>query len=195
MKKEKIYKIVYETLDTTNNYIYIGVHKTANLEDGYIGGGIYNQENADKSNRNYKFINAVKKHGYSNFKRKILCIFKTYNAALILERLIVNEDFIKRKDVYNLKIGGTGGFMPMPGEKNGFYGKKHIQETKDMIRKKLEGTHLPQEVKDKIGNKLKGKKKSEEHCLSLKRTCKNKRIEKFTKECFTFCFNILMSAD
>ena len=39
---EKIFNIVYQTVNTVNKKIYIGIHQTATLDfDGYIGNGIW----------------------------------------------------------------------------------------------------------------------------------------------------------
>lgn len=227
MKKIKKYNIVYETTCLINNKIYIGVHKTNNLEDGYIGCGIYKQENVSKSDRTSKFHNAVRKHGYHNFKRTILCMFNTYEAALILEKILVDEKFLERKDVYNTNPGGKGGWPSMPGEKNGFYNKKHKPESIQLIKDKLTGRTLPLEVRLKVGRKGRdgwntGKKMPEEFCKKIslvtsgenhpsfgkfgednpkfghrrsEQDKRNTRIAKFTRECFTFCFIVMMSDD
>lgn len=101
--------IVYLTTNILNNKIYVGVHKTENPDvfDGYIGNSI----NIFKSNPELKhptlpFHKAVKKYGYSSFKRTIIKVFDTLDEALDLEAFIVNEEFISRSDTYNATLGG-----------------------------------------------------------------------------------------
>ena len=75
----------------------MGVHRTSDIDDGYMGSG--------------KVIrSAIEKYGIDNFRKDILETFDTYDAALAKEAVIVNEEFLLRNDVYNLRRGGTGGF-------------------------------------------------------------------------------------
>lgn len=88
---------LYKITNLLNNRIYIGVHKTDDLNDGYMGSG--------------KLINsAIKKYGIENFKKEILEFFDTYADALAREADIVTDEFLLREDVYNLRKGGQGGF-------------------------------------------------------------------------------------
>lgn len=65
--------IVYITINLCNGKLYIGVHKTnPDVFDGYIGNGIYRQSQA---NKDYAFHSAVRKYGYSNFKRITIITF------------------------------------------------------------------------------------------------------------------------
>ena len=65
--------IFYITTNILNGHFYFGVHRTnININDGYIGCGIYRQAQAIE---NYPFHNAVKKYGYNNFKRETLFEF------------------------------------------------------------------------------------------------------------------------
>ena len=105
--------IVYQTTNTVNNKIYIGVHKTKNPDifDGYIGGGMYVNSPSSYAKPNSPYQYAVKKYGPSKFKRTILKVFDNYIDAYNLEAKIVDTDFIKRKDTYNAQLGGfSGGF-------------------------------------------------------------------------------------
>lgn len=119
MIQEKAHNLIYKTTDLLNNKIYIGVHKTDNINDGYLGSGV-------------DFNKHLKKIGKKNFKREILFNFKTYEEALNKEKEIVNKDFLKRKDVYNLSVGGNGGF-PLWLSNSGVYvdefGNKKILKT------------------------------------------------------------------
>ena len=103
--------IVYKTTNKINNKIYIGVHRTnVDINDGYIGCGLYNSEKSVKRLKHYKFHRAVKKYGASNFIRETLFEFEDSEEgkrqAYKKEAELVNREFLKRKDVYNMVLGG-----------------------------------------------------------------------------------------
>lgn len=109
---QKKYNYIYKTTNLINGKIYIGVHSTNNLEDGYIGCGIKSQacvKKFYKSNRKSPFHSAVRKYGYYSFSTQILWMFDTSKDAYEVEELLVDEDFIKLPNVYNAKTGGIGG--------------------------------------------------------------------------------------
>lgn len=88
---------LYEIRNNLNGKIYVGVHKTKNLDDGYMGSG--------------ERINAaIAKYGIDNFTKIILQERSSYQEVLDLEKEIVNDEFLKRQDVYNIRRGGVGGF-------------------------------------------------------------------------------------
>lgn len=100
--------IVYQTINIENNKIYVGYHRTndPNVFDGYIGNGININWPSTYMNPKFPFQYAVKKYGTSSFKRSVLYIFDTEKEALCKEAEIVNEDFIRRSDTYNVALGG-----------------------------------------------------------------------------------------
>ena len=100
--------IVYQTTSKINNKIYIGVHKTENPEifDGYLGNGVYIYRPSSYENPRTYFQCAVKKYGVKNFIRTIIRVFDNEEDAYKLEAELVNEEFIKRDDTYNLILGG-----------------------------------------------------------------------------------------
>lgn len=103
--------IVYLTICTANNKIYIGVHQTQdpNVFDGYLGCGVRVNVPASYKKSKTPFQYAVNKYGVDKFKRITLGVFNTKEEAYDLEHKIVTEDFIRRPDTYNIKLGGEGG--------------------------------------------------------------------------------------
>ena len=101
--------IVYKTTNKINGKIYVGVHRTnPDIFDGYIGCGVTHKDSKNKVIKG--FPKAVQKYGYKNFIRETLFIFPDTEEGKLMaykkEEEIVNEEFIKRKDTYNLIKGG-----------------------------------------------------------------------------------------
>jgi len=103
-----MFYFTYQTKNLITGKTYIGVHKTSNLNDGYIGGGIYRISDAirlSKSKTRF-FPRSVVKHGYENFKLEILCFFDTYEECLEEEKFLVDMKWVKSKSNYNALEGG-----------------------------------------------------------------------------------------
>ena len=116
---------LYQITNNLNGKIYVGVHQTTDLNDGYMGSG--------------KVIrSAINKHEIENFTKVILEHFDTSEAMYAREKEVVTEEFLLREDVYNLRRGGFGGFefinrnaMNVYGSngKSGFGGENLINGT------------------------------------------------------------------
>lgn len=133
---EKIFHIVYQTINLVNNKIYIGIHQTATLEfDGYLGNDCWTNRPSSYQNPITLFQRAVNKYGPKSFKRSILKIFDNRQDALDLERWLVDEQFIKRPDTYNMILGGKE-FIPTNAkgvylyDKNGNFVKEFQSQQK-----------------------------------------------------------------
>lgn len=93
----KKYYIIYKITNIINGMIYIGQHTTSDINDGYMGSGVYLKM-------------AINKYGIDNFKKEILFYCDSFDEMNNKEREIVNEEFIKRTDTYNISVGGTFGW-------------------------------------------------------------------------------------
>lgn len=89
------FNYVYKITNMINKKIYIGVHRTNNIHDGYMGSGRLIKR-------------AIEKYGIENFIREILKFFKSYKEALEYEKVLVTPEFCESKHTYNLKEGGHG---------------------------------------------------------------------------------------
>ena len=98
------------TINNVNKNIYVGVHATENPDkwDYYLGCGTYANKPSSYKHPKTIFQYAVKKYGPKSFTRKTLAVFNNSEDAFELEAEIVNKDFLARKDVYNMVLGGGG---------------------------------------------------------------------------------------
>ena len=100
--------IVYLTKNLINSKIYIGVHdcEDPNVWDYYLGCGAYANKPSSYNQCKWPLHAAIMKYGPKNFRRVTLKVFDTRKEALYLEGLLVDENFIKRRDTYNVALGG-----------------------------------------------------------------------------------------
>jgi hypothetical protein len=91
-----MYYTVYRTQNIVNGRFYFGVHKTRNVDDGYLGSG--------------KILKrAIEKYGKQAFSKEICFVYQNPADAFAKEAEVVDSH---RSDprCYNLRQGGSGGF-------------------------------------------------------------------------------------
>ena len=143
--------ILYQTTNICNGKIYVGVHKLADHRHSrsYLGSGI-----ALKS--------SIEKHGKKNFVRVTLAQFCCAEDAYSAEEKMVTEEFIKRKDTYNMKMGGKG-----------CRGRLHTEETKAKIRATNTGQKRSAETRARLSiAAAKRKRKPDSEETKAKRSAK-----------------------
>ena len=96
-KENRMFYYLYEIKNLINDKIYVGVHKTKNMDDGYMGSGRV-------------ILRAIEKHGIENFTKTILETFENSEVMFLREKEVVTDEFLARPDSYNLRRGGSGGF-------------------------------------------------------------------------------------
>lgn len=89
--------LIYKITNKLNNKIYIGAHKTIDVDDGYFGSGLLLER-------------AVNKYGKNNFYKEIIFDLSSESEMWEKEAELVDDEFVARLDTYNLKVGGFGGF-------------------------------------------------------------------------------------
>lgn len=157
-------------------YVYLHIKKT-NGEPFYVGKGKCNTNRYKSShNRNKFWHNTINKYGFD------YCILETNlsdEMACEIEKYWISR--IGRRDLHkgylvNLTDGGdgiSGRITPieqrMYGEKNGFYGKKHNDETKQMVSLANKNRIWKDSSRKKLSELRKGKSiHSREHIDKLR---------------------------
>jgi group I intron endonuclease len=88
---------VYLTINLLDGKQYIGMHRTKNVDDNYLGSGI-------------KIMRAIKKHGKQSFKREILVVCKDVVEAHQKESFFIEAYNTLHPNGYNISpTGGTQG--------------------------------------------------------------------------------------
>jgi|694.fasta_scaffold02355_50 hypothetical protein len=100
---------VYKITNLINEKIYIGVHKTDDLNDSYMGSGLL-------------IKHAISKYGIQNFVKEYIAIFNNPEEMFSMESELVNEELIKSGHSYNLKEGGSGGWDYVNSSEKNIYG-------------------------------------------------------------------------
>lgn len=141
----KKFNIVYQITNTIDGKIYIGCHQTDDIDDGYMGSGTYLKR-------------AMNKHGGENFNRIILENFDTSDEMFEKEKELANEEFVKRKDTYNIQVGGlkpvgTKGTATVKDKKGNFL-QVDINDPRYLSGELVGATTGRITVKDKNGNAL-----------------------------------------
>jgi len=162
------YFIIYKTTCLVSKRYYIGMHKTKNLQDGYLGSGTMLKR-------------SLEKYGIENHVREILEYLPDIESLVKREREIVNETLISDPSCMNLKCGGYGG--------GGFWNEEHRKKAqaaggRAMIKKAL-SVHLDKlkndlEYREKFCKKASENNKGEKHPFYGKHHTKEHR-EKMRK--------------
>lgn len=157
---------VYKITNMLNNKFYIGVHKTENPNDSYMGSGIAVKR-------------AIEKYGKENFVKDILFITDVKEEAYKKEAELT-VDYIN-ENCYNMKQGGVGGFTrenALKGNAASFKLLTKEQLSTNGKKGYLKANNDPVECGRKGGLANKGKPKSEVHKQKLRETWIRKKLER-----------------
>lgn len=154
---QQVYYTIYQITNKINGKIYVGKHITHNPYDDYYGSGVVIQR-------------AIEKYGKENFAKDVLFIFDNQVEMERKEREIVDEDFIRREDTYNLVLGGHGG-----GRQPGYVPSEETKQKLSESMKKHHQEHpYTKEKRQWFSQRI--RKRNEEHPeISQKKALGSKR--------------------
>ncbi len=168
---------IYAHINKINGKIYIG-QTCRDVNRRWANGLGYKGNN--------HFNNAIKKYGWDNFEHIVLFDDLSQEMANIIEEYLIKKyDTTNKKHGYNMRSGGSN----LCGSDNPNYGRKHSEESKEIISKKAKirfsnkenhpryGACLSDAIKEKIrlGN---SKKYSTER--RIERLLSDKKIHKIS---------------
>lgn len=130
---------VYQITNQVNGKIYIGCHKTDDLNDSYMGSGTLIKR-------------AIAKYGIDNFTKVTLAVFDSQEQMFEEEKMMIS----KMNPDYNIHPGGNGGFQHVNST-----GANNQNKDRDAIRekvsRKLKGRTCPEHVKQALRDSHQGR--------------------------------------
>jgi group I intron endonuclease len=152
---------IYKITNKVNGKIYVGQHSCKCEECFYMGSG-------------HGIARAKLKYGLDSFVKEILFEFDTFEEMNSKEAEIVNEEFVSRKDTYNIRTGGFQG------------GAKHTTETKAKISASC-GKNISPEGREKIASVHRGKTISEKQKQAIRESNARRKISDETRRKLSEC--------
>lgn len=147
-KSEPVFYTVYKTTNIENGMTYVGVHKTSDLADGYLGSGT-------------AILKAIAEYGKGSFRKEYLAVFDNPDEMIAMESAVVNRAFVDDPETYNVRTGGVGRYQEgyvnySKVWKNGMEGKHHTDEAKTIKREKSKRwrANLCEEDKGELHRKI-----------------------------------------
>ena len=142
-----MYHYTYLITNKINNKTYYGVRSCKCLTEDdikYMGSGT-----AMKS--------AIKKYGIENFTKEVDEVFESREEANLYEAKIVNINWVKDRNNYNLALGGGIYSSQLKSKDSPYYNIPRTNEVKVKISNSRKGIKVSQEVKNKISQSLMGR--------------------------------------
>lgn len=96
---------------------------------------------------------AIKKYGIENFIKEIISFHSNIDDLYEAERIVVDKDFVSRRDTYNMELGGAGGKIWTP---------EMISKMKDSINRGFANGRISS-MKNKNHTMIARKKMSDNH--------------------------------
>lgn len=160
---------VYKITNALNNKHYIGIHKTDNPNDSYMGSG-----NLIKK--------AISKYGKEHFSKQILHVYDTLQEASKKEHELIN---IGDPLTYNIKHGGLGGFDYINSARlNVHYGSRSAETKQKMKQNHWSKSEVCDLIKQKVsrsGSKASTKQKQKQSLAMKQKFLDNEYKKKFQK--------------
>jgi hypothetical protein len=115
---------LYKTTWQPTGEFYCGMHKTEQVDDGYLGSGL-------------RLIRKLKKHGRNGFTREILSFHSSFDELKQAERELITKEMLQNPLCLNLVIGGLGGIGPgLLGTKLGAARTKWLWKNDPLFRER-----------------------------------------------------------
>lgn len=148
----------YKIVNNINGKFYYGVHRTENINDGYMGSG-------------HRLLLAYKKYGKNNFTKYILKYFNTEKEMYEYEKLIVNNDMVKNAMCYNVINGG----YPDIYEVGKLINRNVCEETRKKISKagRVRWSKMDADDRKEFGLRVKTSKKYIDHIKKVREKKEN----------------------